>query len=181
MLAIQVYQWLERRLLSWDRGRSLQLHRQTRESCGPKKSRRREVQEARIQGSHHVQQVRFSDSSGEGGKDVEFMTLPPTPATVDQTSLHSFMIAKPGTKSRVPGGGEIRRARLVHVSDMQARRAELGSGHRKDRSRSPIPHSSDEEASAGDRDSSNSSFGEAPPQLGNSQGFGAATSSPLPT
>ena len=65
----------------------------------------------------------------------EYLSLPPRPTDSLQTSLHSFMAAVPGTKSEVAGSkGRYRKARLADV-DVPKR----------DRSRSPVPSSSEEE------------------------------------
>ena len=90
--------------------------------------------------------------------------LPPVVTTPDQTSLHSFMIAKKGSKSRIAGGGEVRRARLAAVGE------DKNSG-RQDRSRSPVPNSSDDETGG--------PAGSSPVSSGIEQGFGAAVPNQL--
>ena len=82
------------------------------------------------------------DLSADGDVDelfsegaTEFLSLPPRPTDSSQTSLHSFMAAVPGTKSEITGSkGRYRKARLAEVDTPK-----------RDRSRSPVPSSSEEE------------------------------------
>ena len=95
-----------------------------------------------------VQEVRFS-SEGSGGDSenasdpAEFQVLPPRVTDVSLTSLHSFLLPKKGSKSRLKGTpGSVRKTNLADIDGGRSDKS------RDDRSRSPVPSGSSEDQAA---------------------------------
>ena len=85
--------------------------------------------------------VQFQDDSLSSDSALEGRYLAPTIQEAGQTSLHAFLHAKKGTKSRTTtvAAERVKKARLAHVGDAR---------QRADRSRSPIQSSSEGKADA---------------------------------